>query len=513
MRLSDGTLAGLPADVDRPRYARPEVTPGIVHLGIGAFHRAHQAVYVDDALAAGERDWGIVAASLRSPETRDALGPQDGLYTLAVRSAAGESLRVMGSVLDVRVAPEDPDGLIAAMTDPRVRIVTLTVTEKGYCHDPATGTLNEDHPGIRADLARPQRPGTAPGFLAEALRRRRAAGTAPFTVLTCDNLPANGTTVRRVVSRYAALLDRDLGAYVADRVAFPATMVDRIVPATTPTDTAAIAARLGVADAWPVIAEPFSQWVIEDRFPQGRPAFEAYGAELVADVAPYETMKLRLLNGSHSTLAYLGYLAGYETIADTMADTSFRRLVRGLMDEETGPTLDLPPGADVGRYKDALIARFANPALRHRTWQIAMDGSQKLPQRLLAATARDRLAAGRRLGPIASRSGSRPGCATSPESMRAGATDRRARSARSPASGTRRADRPQCCGAVRGPARDARDFRRRPRRRAALRRPRARSPDGASCRRRPPHRDTLGGSPGLRPEPRGRNQVAALDAV
>ncbi|WP_230531544.1 mannitol dehydrogenase family protein [Microvirga roseola] len=388
-RLNGTTLAGLPAGIQRPRYDRSAVTAGIVHLGIGAFHRAHQAVYTDDILIHDPR-WGIVAASLRSPDTYDALDPQDGLYTLSVRSHEGEALRVIGSIGRVIVAPRATEELLRTMADPATRIVTLTVTEKGYCHDPATGALNESHPDIVHDLANLRSPRTAPGFIVEALRRRRMAGVPPFTVLTCDNLPSNGRTVKRVLTRLAELVEPGFGRFVADEVSCPSTMVDRIVPATSNEDRERIGRALGVADAWPVVTEPFTQWVIEDRFPSGRPAWEEAGAEFVADVEPYEHMKLRLLNGSHSTLAYLGYLAGYETVADTMADPAFSRLVEGLMDEEVTPTLHMPPGADLTSYKRALIQRFKNPALRHRTWQIAMDGSQKLPQRLLG-TIRDRL--------------------------------------------------------------------------------------------------------------------------
>ncbi|MDX6806197.1 mannitol dehydrogenase family protein [Terrihabitans rhizophilus] len=398
--LSRQTLPNLPPDVQQPGYDIAAQKIGIVHLGIGAFHRAHQAVYVDDRMAAGERDWAILGVSLRSPDTRDALEPQDGLYTVLVRGGEGVQPRVIGSVQGVLVAPEDPEAVLRAMVDPAVRIVSLTVTEKGYCHDPATGTLRENHPDIVHDLEVPLTPRSAPGLLVEALRRRRANGTVPFTVLCCDNLPSNGRTVRRVVVRLAELLDADLAAHIAADVAFPATMVDRIVPATTAADRDFITERLGVDDAWPVSTEPFSQWVIEDSFPTGRPRFELAGAELVTEVEPYEAMKLRLLNGSHSTLAYLGYLAGHETIADTMADPAFARLVRGLMDEEVTPTLQVPPGADLAGYKASLIARFENTALRHRTWQIAMDGSQKLPQRLLG-TARERLAAGGSIARIA----------------------------------------------------------------------------------------------------------------
>lgn len=397
MRLSPETLDRLPDTVLRPDYDHAAITPGIVHLGIGAFHRAHQAVYTDDVLV---RDpaWGIVAASLRSPAARDALTPQDGLYTLAIRSGAGEQLRVIGAVKRVIVAPESDlatEDLLSAMADPRVRIVTLTVTEKGYCHDPATGALNETHPDIAHDLANPQRPRSAPGLIVEALARRRAAGLTPFTVLSCDNLPANGIVAKGVIDRLAALRDRDLGAYVASELVCPSTMVDRITPATTDADRAAISKALGMEDAWPVLTEPFTQWVIEDKFPSGRPMWETAGAEFVADVAPFELMKLRLLNGAHSSLSYLGYLGGYQTVAETMADPDFERFVRGLMDEAT-PTVHphMPAGTDLSGYKAALIERFHNPALQHRTWQICMDGSQKLPQRLLGSIA-DHLQAGR----------------------------------------------------------------------------------------------------------------------
>ena len=388
-RLNDDALADLTAGVQRPAYERSAVTTGIVHLGVGAFHRAHQAVYTDDVLAR-DPSWGIVAASLRSPDTYDALAPQDGLYTVSVRSQAGEALRVVGAIRQVIVAPRATEDLLHAMADPQTRIVTLTVTEKGYCHDPATGALNEAHPDIVHDLEFLKEPKSAPGFIVEALRRRRMAGVPPFTVLTCDNLPSNGRTVKRVLTRFAELVDPDLGRFVADELSCPSTMVDRIVPATSDEDRQRIGGVLGVEDAWPVVTEPFTQWVIEDNFSLGRPAWEMAGDEFVADVEPYEHMKLRLLNGSHSTLAYLGYLAGYETVADTMADPAFVRLIQGLMDEEVTPTLHMPPGADLASYKRALIERFKNPALKHRTWQIAMDGSQKLPQRLLG-TLRDRL--------------------------------------------------------------------------------------------------------------------------
>ena len=400
MRLCNTTLANLPATVQRPAYDRAAVTPGIVHLGLGAFTRAHMAVYTDDALAAGARDWGMLGASLRSPETRDALAPQDGLYVLALRDADGERLRVIGSITGLLAAPERPEALIAAMAAPSTRIVSLTITEKGYCHDPATGALNEAHPDVLHDLAHPDAPRSAIGFMVAALARRRAAGIAPFTVLSCDNLPANGHTTRRVLTRFAHLVSPGLGKHLEAGVACPSTMVDRIVPATTGDDRACMAAALGVTDAWPVVTEPFSQWVIEDHFPLGRPDWGAHGAELVRDVAPYETMKLRLLNGAHSAIAYLGGLAGFATVADAMAEPSLAAFIERLMRREVIPVLTPPPGADPQAYASALLARFRNPALRHRTAQIAMDGSQKLPQRLLA-TARERLARGLELPCIA----------------------------------------------------------------------------------------------------------------
>lgn len=396
-RLSAATLADLPAAVARPGYDRSAVAPGIVHLGLGAFHRAHQAVLTEAVLEAGARDWGIVAASLRSPATRDALAPQDGLYAVAVREDEAERLQVVGALRGLHVAPEDPEALLAAMTDPRVRIVSLTVTEKGYCHDPATGALDEAHPEIRHDLAAPGRPRSAPGFLVEALRRRREADTPPFAVLSCDNLPANGETARRITSRLGALRDPALGAWIEGEVPFPSTMVDRIVPATTAEDRARVAAALGgVEDAWPVVCEGFWQWVIEDRFPAGRPAWEIAGATFTEDVAPFELMKLRMLNGAHSALAYLGGLAGHGTVAEAAADPAFARFLQGFW-AEVAPTVPVPPGADLEGYAARLLARFRNRALRHLTAQIAMDGSQKLPQRLLGPV-RDLLAAGRPRG-------------------------------------------------------------------------------------------------------------------
>jgi fructuronate reductase len=397
-RLNLSALPTLPAHVGRPAYDRAGITPGIVHLGIGAFHRAHMAVYVEKLLAEAP-DWGIVGASLRRPDTKEALAPQDGLYTVAVRDASGTRCEVIGSVMRLLDANTERAELLDTMADPQIRIVSLTVTEKGYCHDPATGELDEKHPDIIHDLANPDAPVSAPGLIVAAIERRLQAGIAPFAVMSCDNLPSNGRTVTRIVTRFAELRSPELADHVRAEIAFPGTMVDRIVPATTDADRQAIEEMIGLEDAWPIMTEPFTQWVIEDNFPSGRPPFETVGAQLVADVEPFERMKLRMLNGSHSTLAYLGYLAGHQYVADVMQSPGFVRLVHGLMTEEAMPTLDMP-GVDLGFYRDQLLARFANPALHHRTWQIAMDGTQKLPQRLLG-TIRDRLAAGQSITRLA----------------------------------------------------------------------------------------------------------------
>ena len=390
MRLGHANLDRLPPAVRRPAYDRSRITAGIVHLGLGAFHRAHQAVVVDDCLATGAASWGIVGASLRSPDTRNALAAQDHLYTVATRAAEGTEHRVIGALLDSVVARENPARLVERMADPAIRIVSLTVTEKGYCHTPQTGDLDERHPDVVHDLNNFDAPRSAPGFIVAALARRRALGAAPFTVLCCDNLAAYGHTVQRIVTQFAALRSRELGKWIADTAAFPSTMVDRIVPETTDSDRDAVSNALGFRDAWPVMTEPFTQWVIEDRFTAGRPDLAAAGVELVTDVKPFELMKLRLLNASHSALAYLGYLSGYETIADTMQDPHFARLAAQVM-EEAAVTLTMPVGTDLAAYRASLLKRFSNPALHHRSWQIAMDGSQKLPQRLLGAM-QDRLA-------------------------------------------------------------------------------------------------------------------------
>ncbi|MFT3975239.1 MAG: mannitol dehydrogenase family protein [Amaricoccus sp.] len=377
----------------RPEGPRPGV--GIVHLGLGAFFRAHGAIYVADAMRVSGGDWGIVGVSLVRPDQRDRLAPQGFAYTALELGPEGETPRVVDVIDDMLVAREDPALVVARMADPAVRIVSLTVTEKGYCHDPATGRLNFGHPDIVHDLASPAAPRSAPGFLVAALARRRAAGTAPFTVLCCDNLPENGSTVRGVVLELAGASDPGLAAWIAAEAAFPCTMVDRIVPATKPEDIERVGRLTGRLDLSPVMHEPFRQWVVEEHFVGGaRPDLGAVGVQLVRDVRGFEAMKLRMLNGTHSALAYLGYLAGHETIAATVADPVFAAFARRLWAAEIAPTLVPPEGEDLGAYAEALLARYRNPGIRHRTWQIAMDGSQKLPQRLLGTLA-DNAASGR----------------------------------------------------------------------------------------------------------------------
>ncbi len=391
MRLSNTTLRRVAPPVGRPTYDRGSLTPGIVHLGLGAFFRAHGAVAIEDCLEAGHSDWGIVAASLRGPKVRDALAPQDGLYTLSIRDAAETRERVIGAIGRVIAAPEDPPALLAALADPRIRIVTLTVTEKGYGVDPASGALQRDRPDVAHDLATPDRPRTALGFLSEALRLRRHAGTPPFTVLSCDNLSSNGATLRRALVAFASARDSDLARFIETAVACPCSVVDRIVPATTADDRAAVEARLGLEDACPVVGESFFQWVVEDRFPAGRPPLEDAGVRFVGDVAPYERMKLRLLSGAHSAIAAIGRLAGLATVAETVDEPSVRRFL-DLYWDEVAATLALS-ASEVEGYTSLLLRRFGNRALPHRTAQIAVDALLKLPPRILDPL-RERLEAG-----------------------------------------------------------------------------------------------------------------------
>ncbi len=398
-RLTASTLArALPrSGVSGPPAGELGRQVGIVHLGIGAFHRAHQAVYTEDAAAAaGEPGWGICGVTQRSAAVADQLLPQDCRYGVLERAPAGASLRIVGQVADVLYPARDRERLAARLADGDVRVISLTVTEKGY-HRTPEGRLDVTAGPVRADLDGAP-PGSTVGLLVRGLQHRAASSDAPVTVLICDNLTGNGEALRRLVEDFCAALPaaegEPLADWIARRVSFPNSMVDRIVPATTPQDRADAAALLGLTDAGLVVAEPFHQWVIQDRFAAGRPPWQLAGADLVDDVEPYEQLKLRMLNGAHSTLAYLGALAGYATIAQTLADPRLADAARRLLEEDVAPTLVAPPTVDVAAYGRSVLERFANPALRHRTVQIAMDGSQKLPLRLLG-TVRDGLAAGR----------------------------------------------------------------------------------------------------------------------
>lgn len=374
----------LPANVQLPQYDRQQLRSRIVHFGFGAFHRAHQALLTNRVLNQHGGDWGICEISLFSgDQLMSQLRQQDHLFTVMEKSAAGNQPIIIGAVKECLNARLDSlAAIIEKFCEPQVAIVSLTITEKGYCIDPATGHLDLTQPRIVHDLQSPDEPHSAPGILVEALHRRRERGLPAFTVLSCDNIPDNGHVVKNAVLDMAAKRDPQLAGWIAEHVSFPGTMVDRIVPAATDASLAEITRELGVEDPCAISCEPFIQWVIEDNFVAGRPDWGSVGAQLVDDVLPWEEMKLRMLNGSHSFLAYLGYLAGYAHISDCMQDASYRRAARHLMMAEQAPTLRIS-GVDLGAYADSLIERFSNPALQHRTWQIAMDGSQKLPQRLL----------------------------------------------------------------------------------------------------------------------------------
>ncbi|WP_238867276.1 mannitol dehydrogenase family protein [Achromobacter xylosoxidans] len=406
VRLHPARLQALAPGVARPAYDRGALRAGIVHLGLGAFARGHLAAVNEAAIhASGDPRWGICGVSLRQADTRDALAPQDGLYTLALRSADADGrprqqLAVIGCLLETLVAPEDPQAVLARIASPYTRIVSLTVTEKGYCHDPASGALNLAHPDIVHDLGQPLAPRSTIGFLVWGLQRRRAAGLGPVTLLSLDNLPGNGHLLRGLVLAFAAQVDARLAEWIDQACAFPCSMVDRIVPRTTDEDRAAVAQALGMMDAWPVQAEPFLEWVVEDHFAAGRPDWAAGGARFVAEAAPFETLKLRMVNGAHSALAYLSVMAGWATVDQAVAQPALRRYLADLMRTEIAPTLPALPGLDLAAYQERLLQRYANPALRHQTRQIAMDGSQKMPQRLLG-TVRARLAADRPIAGLA----------------------------------------------------------------------------------------------------------------
>jgi fructuronate reductase len=395
-RLNPSALAALPAGVRKPAYDRAALRPGIVHLGLGAFARAHLLACNDDALdvAGAPPDWGVVGVSLRHADVRDALAPQGGLYSLTLRDAAGARTRLIGSVQAVLVAPESPAAVLERIAAADTRIVSLTITEKGYAHDPATRALRFEHPEVAHDLTHPEVPKSAVGLIVHGLARRRADGGSPVTLLSLDNLPANGDTLHGLVLAFAERVSTGLARWIERECTFPNSMVDRIVPRATEADLAAARSALGVEDRAAVVAEPFLAWAVEDRFAAGRPDWRAGGAQFVERAEPYELLKLRMLNGAHSAIAYLGVLAGWVTVDAAVAQPALARFVDQLLRDEVAPTVEHElPGFDLAAYRAQLLQRFANPALAHETAQIAMDGSQKLPQRWLG-TVRDRVSQG-----------------------------------------------------------------------------------------------------------------------
>ncbi|WP_425297494.1 mannitol dehydrogenase family protein [Nocardia abscessus] len=385
--LRAATMTEFADRVSTPGYDRSRISPGIVHFGVGGFHRAHQAMYVDRLLEHGLGDeWGICGVGVLPGDRRmrDALRAQDGLYTLSTVAPDGTwTTRTIGSLVEYRYAPDDPEAVVAKLADPATRIVSLTITEGGYHIAPATGEFDADDPAIRADLAGDAPPATVFGLVVEALSRRRSCGIAPFTVLSCDNIEGNGNVARRMFGAFAALRDAGLGSWVAEQVCFPNSMVDRITPVTPPGATAEIERRYGLTDRWPVVTEPFAQWVLEDSFGLGRPPFEQVGVQLVDDVTPYELMKLRLLNASHQALCYFGYLSGYRLVHDAAQDPAFRRFLLRYMDLEATPTLRAVSGVDLDAYKRTLLDRFANPAIGDTIARLCAESSDRIPKWLL----------------------------------------------------------------------------------------------------------------------------------
>ena len=387
--LNGATLDDLPDGVGRPTYDRAAVTAGIVHFGVGGFHRAHQAMYVDRLMEQGvdgALGWGICGVGALPHDRRivDTLTAQDGLYTLVVKHPDGHrEPRVIGSIVEMMFAPDDPQAVVDRLADPRTRIVSLTITEGGYLVNQVTGEFDADDPSIRADLEEGAVPRTVFGYVVAGLAARRTAGERPFTVMSCDNLPGNGDVARRMMTAFARLKDPDLADWMAQHVSFPNGMVDRITPVTSQDDVDRLAEEVGVVDGWPVVSEPFTQWVLEDHFTDGRPRFEDAGVQVVDDVVPYELMKLRLLNASHQALCYLGYLAGYRYAHEVCQDPLFVDFLLGYMEHEGSPTLPEVPGVDLDAYRHELVSRFANPEVRDTLARLCAESSDRIPKWLV----------------------------------------------------------------------------------------------------------------------------------
>jgi mannitol 2-dehydrogenase len=385
--LNAQTLAYWSDRLPAPAYDRDLVTPGVVHVGVGGFHRAHQAMYLDRLMNEGQAlDWGICGIGVMPADRKmkEVLDAQDGLYTLVLKHSDGTyEPRVIGSIVAYLFAPDDPEAVIEEMAAPSIRIVSLTVTEGGYNISDVTGEFDEANPDVVGDLEPGAVPRTTFGLITEALRRRRERGVVPFTVMSCDNLQGNGHLARRAFTTFARLRDPELGDWVEREVRFPNSMVDRITPVTTAADRAEVTGRFGIQDEWPVICEPFKQWVLEDAFTAGRPPYEDAGVQVVDDVEPYELMKLRLLNAGHQALCYFGYLCGYRLVHEAARDPLFQAFLLGYMDEEATPTLAPVPGVDLGGYKHTLLERFSNPEVRDTIARLCAESSDRIPKWLL----------------------------------------------------------------------------------------------------------------------------------
>ncbi len=386
-KLDNTTLNTLYKEVAVPAYDRTTLTTGIVHFGVGGFHRAHQAMYLDRLMSMGlAHDWGICGVGIMENDLRmrDILKAQDGLYTLMVKHPNGHyEASVIGSIIDYKYAPENPEAVIELMASPAVRIVSLTITEGGYNFHQMTGAFDFDNPQVKQDLAGKQLPVTVFGFVTEALARRKQRGITPFTIMSCDNIQSNGDVAKAMFCAYAKCKDPALGAWIDSHVAFPNAMVDRITPMTTKTDIEEVKKRFALEDQWPVVSEPFTQWVIEDNFSAGCPPYEKVGVQIVPDVVPYELMKLRLLNASHQALAYFGYLAGYRYVHDVCQDSLFSEFLLNYMQKEGMPTLAPVPGIDLNTYCHTLIERFSNPEVRDTLARLCAESSDRIPKWLV----------------------------------------------------------------------------------------------------------------------------------
>lgn len=391
--LSATTLGSLPAEASPAAYDRSSITASIVHFGVGGFHRAHEAMYLDRLMRDGKAlEWGICGVGALPHDRRivDTLSAQDGLYTLVVKHPDGHrEPRVIGSIVEMMFAPDDPQAVVDRLADPRTRIVSLTITEGGYLVNQVTGEFDADDPTIQADLVEGAVPRTVFGYIVAALAVRRAAGATPFTVMSCDNLPGNGDVARRMMTAFARLKDPGLADWMDEHVAFPNAMVDRITPVTAPEDVDRLASEFGVQDGWPVVCEPFTQWVLEDHFTDGRPPLEEAGVQVVDDVVPYELMKLRLLNASHQALCYLGYLSGHRYAHEVCQDPLFVDFLLGYMEREGSPTLPEVPGVDLDAYRHQLIERFANPEVRDTLARLCAESSDRIPKWLVPVIRRN----------------------------------------------------------------------------------------------------------------------------